>query len=95
MRDYLAAHQLCLKPNAEAMPPSLAATLAQFARRGTLPPVDEDSVERDAWIAVLIGQGLRPERADPIALGLSRDEARRALGNWAGQARAAAGKRTA
>ena len=96
MRDFLAAHQIALGPWADAaIPPSLATTLAQFMRRGTLPPVDEDSVERDAWIAVLIGQGLRPQRPDPIALGLSRDEARRLLADSTGQARATAGKREA
>lgn len=95
MRDFLAAHQIGLQPLASTIPPSLAATLAQFKRRGTLPPVEEDSVERDAWIAVLIGQGLRPQRADPIALGVSRDTARRLLADRSGQARAATGKRGA
>lgn len=96
MRDFLAAHQIGLASGADAViPPSLETTLAQFTRRGTLPPVDEDSVERDAWIAVLIGQGLRPQRPDPIALGLSRDDARRLVANYSGQARAAAGKRGA
>lgn len=95
MRDFLAAHQIGLPPLASTIPPSLAATLAQFKRRGTLPPVDEDSVERDAWIAVLIGQGLRPQRADPIALGVSRDAARRLVANCSGQARGATGKRGA
>ncbi|MEJ8630143.1 tryptophan 7-halogenase [Sphingomonas sp. I4] len=96
MRDFLAAHQIALVYRADAaIPTSLATTLAQFMRRGTLPPVDEDLVERDAWIAVLIGQGLRPQRPDPIALGLSRDEARRLLADSTGQARAAAGKHQA
>lgn len=95
MRDFLAAHQIGLQPLASAIPPSLAVALAQFKRRGTLPPVDEDSVEREAWIAVLIGQGLRPRRADPIALGVSRDAARRLLADYSGQALAATGKRGA
>jgi len=92
MRDFLAAHYIATT-TPPAMTPSLATMISQFERRGTLPPADEDSVERDAWIAVLIGQGLRPERPDPIALGIPREVARRAVLDRAGQWRAAAGRR--
>ena len=92
MRDFLAAHYIATT-TPPAMTRSLATIISHFERRGTLPPADEDSVERDAWIAVLIGQGLRPERPDPIAMGIPREVARRAVLDRAGQWRAAAGKR--
>ncbi|MEH3102578.1 MAG: tryptophan 7-halogenase [Sphingomonas phyllosphaerae] len=56
-------------------PPSLANVLKQFAQRGLLVTADEDSVPRDAWLAVLVGQGLTPRRPDPIATALSPDRA--------------------
>ncbi len=75
LRDWLAAHHL--PPAASTagafwaeyrLPPSLAATVEQFTQRGTLPYRDEESVEPAAWHAVLIGQGIRPRRDDPLAM---------------------------
>ncbi len=81
MRDFLAAHHLARDG---ARPASLAPILARFTRHGSIPAADEDAVPRDGWIAMLIGQGLRPERPNPIALGIAPDVARRAIADMAG-----------
>lgn len=62
-----------------ARPPSLDRLLTQFARRGHIVTVDEETVPRDAWLALLLGQGVRPERPDPVAQSLSPAEAARAI----------------
>ncbi len=64
-------------------PPTLDALLAQFARRGQVMPADEELVQRDAWSAVLLGQGVRPERPDPIAMSVPPAEAARLLNHLA------------
>ncbi|KZE12078.1 MULTISPECIES: tryptophan 7-halogenase [Sphingomonas] len=64
-------------------PASLDRLLAQFARRGQVVPADEELVQRDAWTAVLLGQGMRPERPDPIALSVAPAEAARLLNDLA------------
>ncbi|KTT73054.1 tryptophan 7-halogenase [Sphingomonas endophytica] len=93
MRDFLAAHYHGGgRRGPGAVPPSLVPILEQFRRRGSVPAADEDCVERDAWIAVLLGQGLRPERADPIALGIPPDVARRDILDRATRLRTAYGK---
>ena len=60
-------------------PPALVATLAQFAQRGTLPHHDDESVSADAWRAVLLGQGMRPRRRDPVAAAVDPLETRASL----------------
>ncbi|MDJ0276981.1 tryptophan 7-halogenase [Sphingomonas sp. 2R-10] len=60
-------------------PASLDGLLARFARRGQVVPADEELVHRDAWSAVLLGQGMRPERPDPVALSIPPDRAARLL----------------
>lgn len=47
-------------------PASLAHTLAQFRERGRLPIYEEETFARDSWLAVLLGQGVLPRRADPL-----------------------------
>ncbi|GAA3703541.1 tryptophan 7-halogenase [Sphingomonas cynarae] len=51
-----------------AVPEGLAVLLAQFRQRGTLPPLEEEMVSRADWAQALLGLGVRPVRADPIAL---------------------------
>ncbi|KQU55922.1 hypothetical protein ASG67_07450 [Sphingomonas sp. Leaf339] len=63
--DFLAAHY---RGRNEA-PAGLATTLVQFERRGLLPHHEEESMIDDAWAAVLLGQGMRPTRRDPQAMG--------------------------
>lgn len=64
-------------------PASLDRLLAQFARRGQVVPADEELVQRDAWTAVLLGQGVRPERPDPVALSVAPAQAARLLNKLA------------
>lgn len=70
-------------------PPALIATLAQFAQRGTLPHRDDESVSADAWRAVLLGQGIRPRRRDPVAAAVDPVETRASLEAAAGALRTA------
>lgn len=60
-------------------PEELASALAQFGRRGTLPPLEEAMLPRAAWYQALIGLGIRPERPDPVALSVPRTSAIAAL----------------
>ncbi|KQM64033.1 MULTISPECIES: tryptophan 7-halogenase [unclassified Sphingomonas] len=64
-------------------PASLDRLLAQFARRGQVVPADEELVQRDAWTAVLLGQGMVPERPDPIVLSVAPAQAARLLNDLA------------
>ncbi|WP_176484682.1 tryptophan 7-halogenase [Sphingomonas spermidinifaciens] len=54
---------------AAALPvsPMLARRLDLFARRGRLPPVEDDPVPPGQWRAVLAGLGHAPARPDPLA----------------------------
>ncbi len=88
LRDFLAAHYhgggrttgpFWHRLDRLARPASLDRLLTQFARRGQIVSDDEETVSRDAWLAVLLGQGIRPERPDPVALSLSPVEAARAI----------------
>jgi tryptophan halogenase len=88
MRDFLALHYhgggrtqgpFWHRLRSLPRPASLDRLLAQFARRGQIVPADEELVHRDAWVAVLLGQGMRPERADPAALSIPPDRAARLL----------------
>ena len=75
VRDMLALHyRATARPEpmwravASAAPPdSLAHTLRQFEERGRLPFYEEETFTRDGWAAVMIGQGIRPRRIDPLA----------------------------
>lgn len=88
LRDFLAAHYHAggrtTGPFWRALrhaerPPSLDRLLTQFARRGLVVNADEETVPRDAWLALLLGQGIRPERPDPVAQSLSPAAAARAI----------------
>lgn len=75
VRDLLALHyRATTRPEpmwcavaARTPPDSLAHTLRQFEERGRLPFYEEETFSRDGWAAVLIGQGIRPRRIDPLA----------------------------
>lgn len=64
-------------------PASLDRLLAQFARRGHIVHADEELVHRDAWVAVLLGQGVVPERPDPVALSVPPERAARLINDLA------------
>lgn len=101
MRDFLAAFYLAggrrrgafWQAIAAHIPPAtLGATLAQYTRRGLLPHREEESVSADAWHAVLLGQGIRPERRDPVAMAVDPAANRAALAAAAETLRVAAGR---
>jgi tryptophan halogenase len=79
MRDFLVLHYAASKRDepfwqaaaAIEPPESLAHTLALFRERGRLPIYEEETFSRDSWLAVLLGQGLIPERTDPLIDSLS------------------------
>lgn len=87
VRDHVAAFYHVAHPEGPfwdatrtmAAPEGLVALLAQFRQRGTLPPLEEEMVARADWIQALIGLGVRPVRADPIALSVPAAVARTAL----------------
>ena len=81
VRDFLALHYLRSgrkkwKAAASAEPPeSLAHTLDQFEARGRLPFYEEESFDRQSWLAVLLGMGVLPRRIDPVALRIDPEKA--------------------
>jgi tryptophan halogenase len=87
MRDFLVLHYVASdRPDpfwqaaAAAEPPaSLAHTLALFRERGRLPIYEEETFSRDSWLAVLLGQGVIPERTDPLIDSLSPSQADQAM----------------
>ncbi|VXD07346.1 conserved hypothetical protein [Sphingomonas sp. T1] len=97
MRDFLAAFYWTMTSrdsvrtdlDSDGPPPELIATLAQFAQRGTLPHRDDESVSADVWRAVLLGQGIRPRRRDPVAAAVDPVETRALLEAAAGALRTA------
>jgi tryptophan halogenase len=74
MRDFLVLHYAASRrpepfwQRAAALPPpdSLAHSLTLFRSRGRLPIYEEETFARDSWLAVLLGQGVIPERTDPL-----------------------------
>ena len=74
MRDFLVLHYVVSKRSepfwqaaaAVEPPASLAHTLSLFRERGRLPIYEEETFARDSWLAVLLGQGVVPERTDPL-----------------------------
>lgn len=74
VRDFLVLHYVAAKRRepfwrdaaAVEPPASLAHSLALFRERGRLPYYEEETFSRDSWLAVLLGQGVLPRRADPL-----------------------------
>lgn len=87
VRDFLCLHYICShrsepfwKNAASIKPPSsLEHTLALFRERGRLPYYQEETFTRDSWLTVLLGQGVRPRRIDPLADLVSAQEAAQAF----------------
>lgn len=95
VRDFVCMHYLTARRDepfwknaASTEPPaSLAHTLALFAERGRLPYYEEETFSRDSWAAVLLGQGFRPARTDPLADSLPLDRIRLELARYADSVR--------
>ncbi|MBV9884054.1 MAG: tryptophan 7-halogenase, partial [Sphingomonadaceae bacterium] len=87
MRDFLVLHYVASRrpepfwqAAAAAEPPaSLAHTLTLFRSRGRLPIYEEETFSRDSWLAVLLGQGVIPERIDPLVETLPAAQADQAM----------------
>ena len=76
VRDFLSLHYLAAPRTAgpfwrrlrEATPPAnVALALAVFMRHGQLPRHDEETFDKQDWLAVLLGLGLVPAHRDPMA----------------------------
>ncbi|MFV0624251.1 tryptophan 7-halogenase [Sphingomonas sp. ac-8] len=96
MRDYAASFYFAGSPQrgefwhplrARPAPAGLAAALAQFRQRGTLPPVEEEMMAAGQWTQALLGLGVRPARIDPIALSVPPAAAAAALERLRGAVR--------
>lgn len=61
------------------LPETLAHTLALFRERGRLPFYEEETFDRDSWLTILLCQGVRPRRIDPLTDLVPPAEARRAM----------------
>jgi tryptophan halogenase len=75
VRDFLALHYLTASRPADPFwrkaaavepPASLAHTLRLFRERGRLPYYEEETFSRDSWLAILFGNGIIPQRTDPL-----------------------------
>jgi tryptophan halogenase len=90
VRDFICMHYIIARRDepfwkevaAIEPPPSLQHTLSLFAERGRLPYYEEETFSRDSWLAVLLGQGFRPRRTDPLADIVSAEEAERELARY-------------
>ena len=87
MRDFLVLHYATARRSepmwretaAVEPPQSLAHTLSLFRERGRLPIYEEETFSRDSWLAVLLGQGVIPERTDPLIDATSSTQADQAM----------------
>jgi tryptophan halogenase len=87
MRDFLILHSAAARrpepfwqAAASVEPPaSLAHTLSLFRERGRLPIYEEETFARDSWLAVLLGQGVIPERTDPLIDAMPPAQAEQAM----------------
>jgi tryptophan halogenase len=66
MRDFQALHYLRAGLPI-TVPESLARILVQFERRGRFTFADEDSLLEELWLSALLGLGVVPQAADPLA----------------------------
>lgn len=90
VRDFICMHYVAARRDepfwrdAAAIDPpgSLAHTLRLFAERGRLPYYEEETFSKDSWLAVLLGQGFEPQRVDPLADAVPRDEAVNAIAKY-------------
>lgn len=87
VRDFLCMHYICSARSepfwstaSKIVPPeSLQHTLSLFKERGRLPYYQEETFSRDSWLTVLLGQGVRPRRIDPLAELVPAEEAAQAF----------------
>lgn len=99
IRDLLALHYHANARDDSALwrrcrdtppPDTLAQRLALFADSARLTIGEEEHCGADGWLAVLLGQGVRPRSYDPLAEVTPKAGARDALGKMAAEMRARA-----
>lgn len=99
LRDFLALHylrsgrgegELWREMESRQPPESLAHTLEQFEARGRLPFYEEESFDRDSWLAALLGLGVLPRAPAPTALAVPADLAAAGMERLAGELAAVA-----
>lgn len=97
-RDSLALHYKLARRHerfwrdrrAQDLPESVAERLELFTARGKLALLDHELMKDGGWLAVMIGQGVMPERIDPMAQALPKDLIAQRLPLIAGMIRQAA-----
>ncbi|MEA3037427.1 MAG: tryptophan 7-halogenase [Sphingomonadales bacterium] len=94
VRDFLALHYLRSGRRAGAfwralvdrpLPDSLAWTIEQFKARGRIPFHEEETFDKAAWAAALIGLGIVPRHVNPAAAAASATETVAALASLSEQ----------
>ncbi|RYY47802.1 MAG: tryptophan 7-halogenase [Sphingomonadales bacterium] len=93
VRDFLALHYVrsgrsepfWTEAAGQKLPASLARIVEQFERRGRIPPSEAEGVDRESWIAALIGLGVEPGTVNPLADSVDPDKAAAAIDALAGR----------
>lgn len=101
VRDFLALHYLRAGRGEGAfwsglsggpLPETLARTLEQFGARGRLPFFEEETFDKQAWIAAMIGLGQLPRRPGAMTGSVPEAQAERAMHDLAGRLAALPGQ---
>ncbi|WP_232318622.1 tryptophan halogenase family protein [Sphingomonas sp. TDK1] len=87
VRDFLVLHYATARRDTPfwqaraqtGLPDSLAHTLRLFRERGRLPYYEEETFDRESWLAVLFGQHVLPRRIDPLTDAVPPAEAAAAM----------------
>lgn len=88
VRDFLAVHYLRSGRrkgefwsglDRRPLPESLRRTLEQFEARGRIPVFEEETFDRQAWVAALIGLGVLPRRPGAMTGGVPAADAERGM----------------
>jgi tryptophan halogenase len=94
LRDFLALHYLRSGRTGgdfwrglgdRPLPESLARTVEQFTARGRFPFFEEEVFDKRAWIAAMIGLGLRPAHCHPMTGAVAEADAERGMQDLAGR----------
>lgn len=85
VRDFLALHYVGRGCDRSALSESALHILDQYGHRGRLPFFEEQSLSRDSWAAMLLGTGILPRHADPLAAGVPLDQAAAAMDRLAAE----------
>jgi tryptophan halogenase len=88
VRDFLALHYLCSGRSKgefwnglarRPLPEGLQRTVEQFAARGRIPFFEEETFDKHAWVAALIGLGILPWQPNAMTGSVPAAEAERGM----------------